>query len=197
MSDSAIIRKASDFVFALFKEQLSKKLVYHNYKHTSEVVEECTLLAEAHALPPEETEILLLAAWLHDAGYVETYIGHEEKSAEIAARFLQENNYPQERITKVQDCILATRKDHTPKTLTEKILVDADLSHMCRFNFFSTAELLRVEWEIFLNKTFSATEWEQFQLDFLNNHTFETEFAHQHFSEQLLLNIEEQRKRVK
>ncbi len=196
MTDTSILRKAGDFVFSLFNERLSKKMVYHTYKHTSEVVEECKASAKAHQLSDRDTEVLLLAAWLHDTGYVDTYLGHEEKSIEIARKFLEANFYPADQIKEIEGCILATRKDQKPETLLEKILVDADLAHIGLDTFFSTSELLRVEWEIFLDKTFSQREWEQFQLDFLNNHTFETEHARKRYSEQLMLNIEEQRNRV-
>jgi predicted metal-dependent HD superfamily phosphohydrolase len=197
MKDNDLVRQANDYIFALFKDELSKKLVYHNYKHTFDVVKEAKKLAEAYKLSPEDTEMLQLAAWFHDSGYLDTYDGHEGKSADRAEAWLKEHNYPKEQIERVRACIMATRKGAETHTLLEEILVDADLSNIGQETFFATAELLRVEWEIFLNKEFSNTEWAEFQLDFLLSHNFQTEKAQKRYSEQLSLNIQEQRKHLK
>jgi predicted metal-dependent HD superfamily phosphohydrolase len=191
-----IIRKAGDYVFNLFKEGLSRKLVYHNYKHTFETVKEARSLGETYSLSPEDMEVLQLAAWFHDTGYMETYLGHEEKSVEIATAFLKEQEYPDEQIAAVNDCIMATKKDVPSRSLLHDILVDADLANIGKPSFFSSAELLRVEWEIFLDKFFSNSEWAQFQLDFLLSMGFRTKHAQSKYSDQLGLNIQEQRNRL-
>jgi len=196
MKDQEIIRKAGNYVFSLFKEKLSKKLVYHNYKHTFEIVKISRTLAEEYNLPDEDMEILLLAAWFHDTGYLETYTGHEEKSVEIATAFLQQEGYSEEHIHEIADCILATRAQQPAATLLQEILVDADISNIGKENFFANAELLRVEWEIFLNKFFTDAEWAQFQLDFLLSTTFRTQAAQRLFGDQLQTNIQGQRDRL-
>jgi len=141
-------------------------------------------------------EILLLSAWFHDTGYMETYTGHEEKSVEIATAFLQQEEYPEERIQEIADCILATRNDQPASTLLQEILIDADISNIGKENFFSNAELLRVEWEIYLKKFFTDAEWAQFQLDFLLSTTFRTQAAQRIFGEQFQTNIQGQRDRL-
>ncbi|WP_026462016.1 Pycsar system effector family protein [Adhaeribacter aquaticus] len=197
MRDEEIIRKASEYVFSLFKERLSKKLVYHNYKHTSEIVKEVRNLSEEYNLEDADQEALLLAAWFHDTGYSETYNGHEDRSNDIAVTFLQEQGYPEDRIQVVTDCIMATKANFTTANLLQEILADADISNIGKDTFFSTAELLRVEWEIFLNRFYSDTEWAQQQLDFLLSASFKTQAAQKRFGEQLTVNIQEQRKRLK
>ena len=196
MKDQEIIRKASNYVFTLFKEKLSRKLVYHNYKHTSETAKEALSLGESANLPEPDLEALLLAAWFHDTGYIETYTGHEEKSVEFATAFLQEEGYPENRIQMVTECIMATQPEHQPATLLQEILVDADISNTGKEAFFSNAELLRVEWEVFLNKFFTDAEWAQYQLDFLTALNFRTEMAKEKYREGLKANKQEQRKRL-
>ncbi|QHL88569.1 HD domain-containing protein [Nibribacter ruber] len=193
MEKEDLIRKASHYVAALFKEKLSKKLVYHNYKHTFEVVREARSLAEEHRLPEEEMEILLLAAWFHDTGYINTYKNHEDESVEFATTFLRANQYPEDKITEVARCIMATKSGQLTHQLAEDILVDADISNIGKPTFFAQAELLRVEWEIYLDQTFSDIEWAQYQLDFLLSVTFRTQAAQNRFSKQLNKNIQEQR----
>lgn len=196
LQDLEIVRKASNYVFALFQERLSKKLVYHTYKHSFEIAKEAQELGQAYNLDPADMEALLLAAWFHDTGYVDTYVGHEEKSIEMATAFLEAEGYPEARIQVVADCIQATHRDHTAATLLQEILADADISNIGKDTFFANAELLRVEWEIFLNRFFSDAEWAQYQLDFLLSQRFKTEEAQSRFGEQLTANIQEQRDRL-
>ena len=80
------MQKAQDYVFNLLREKLSPSLIYHNYLHTAEVVEAANEVAEGSNLSKEDTELINLAAWFHDTGFVEKYEGHEEVSKEIAER---------------------------------------------------------------------------------------------------------------
>src|SRR5690606_5564461 len=90
MEEQNIVKQASEYVFRLFKEQLSKKLVYHNYKHTYETANEARQLGELHELSADELQDLELAAWFHDTGYVNEYDGHEEESVRFATAWLEE-----------------------------------------------------------------------------------------------------------
>ena len=190
--EQEIIQKASTYVAALFKEKLSKKYVYHNFKHTADIVQEATSLANDYQLSETDKEILLLAAWFHDTGYIDTYQGHEERSVDLATAFLQQENYPSEQVRLVSDCILATKAGNKATSLSEEILADADISNIGKKTFFANAELLRAEWEIFLNKFFTDAEWAQYQLDFLQAATFRTEVAQRKFADQLAKNIQTQ-----
>lgn len=189
-----MIKEAGAYVFQLLKEKLSKKLVYHNYRHTLETVTEAQALGEMCGLPPDELQDLVLAAWFHDTGYINTYKGHEDESKRIAGEWLQERGYPQERINRINGCIAATQAGVEPQGLLQELLVDADMSNIGKPIFPATAELLRVEWEIFLDKSFTDREWARFQMDFLLSTTFHSVQAQQKFAAQLGLNIQEQRK---
>ncbi|MBX0333916.1 HD domain-containing protein [Pontibacter sp. HSC-14F20] len=196
MEEQDIVKQASEYVFRLFKEQLSKKLVYHNYKHTFETAKEARKLGELYNLSPEELQDLELAAWFHDTGYLKTYDGHEEESVRYATSWLHEKNYPPERIACITDCIMATKHGTKPETLLQEVIVDADMANIGKETFFATAELLRVEWEIFKDKFFTDQEWAQFQMEFLLSTTFFTAKAQHKYAEQLGLNIQEQRNQL-
>lgn len=196
MGNPDIIKQASEYIFRLFKEKLSKKLVYHNYKHTLETAKEAKELGELHQLKADELQDLILAAWFHDTGYINAYAGHEEESVRFATEWLEAQNYPQERINCVNSCIMATRHGTEPKGLLEEIIADADMANIGKQTFFSNAELLRVEWEIYQDKFFTDWEWAQFQIDFLLSTNFHTHQAQYKFAEQLGLNIQEQRNRL-
>ncbi|WP_161889894.1 Pycsar system effector family protein [Pontibacter russatus] len=196
MEEPTLIKQASEFVFKLFKDKLSKKLVYHNYRHTLEVVSVAQELGRHSGISADELQDLVLAAWFHDTGYINAYEGHEEESVRIASEWLAGRNYPKERIGLIESCIRATRHNVEPQTLLQELLVDADLANIGKPTFSATAELLRVEWEIFLDRFFSDREWAQFQMDFLLSTSFHTPQAQHLFAGQLGLNIQEQRERL-
>ena len=104
-----LIEKADKFVEELFKEKLPNTFIYHNYQHTERVVKSTKELIDNSEINVKEEEALILAAWLHDTGYIHKYKGHEEKSVEIAEEFLKENNATEELIASVKKYILATK----------------------------------------------------------------------------------------
>jgi predicted metal-dependent HD superfamily phosphohydrolase len=196
MDNQKLVTQASEFIFQLFKRKLSKKLVYHNYRHTFETVNEAHKLGEKRGLPADELQDLVLAAWFHDTGYVKTYIGHEEESVHYAREWLEQQNYPAERIDRIADLIIATKHGIDPKAGLQELLVDADIANIGKETFFATAELLRVEWEIFQDKFFTDQEWAQFQMDFLLSTNFHSVEAQHEYAGQLGINIQEQRNQL-
>ncbi|UYZ62677.1 Pycsar system effector family protein [Hymenobacter weizhouensis] len=192
-----IIKQAKAYITALFEEKLPRQLVYHSPKHTATVVKEAKALGEAAGLPEADQEALVLAAWFHDAGYTEAYAGHEYRSMELAATWLRQQGYPEERIRLVQDLIRATCHTEKPETDLQRLLRDADMSHMGREDFFANAELLRTEWEVMLGKTFSNEEWAEMQLDFLTSIKFYSEAGKARYKEQFKENIKAQRELLK
>jgi predicted metal-dependent HD superfamily phosphohydrolase len=192
-----LIEEANEYIFELFKEKLSHKYVYHNYQHTLETVDVCIKLASEFEINEEAKEILLLAAWFHDSGYIYSYKGHEEKSAVIAKEFLEQKNYPQSKLEQVINCILSTTRERGTTNLIEDILCDADIASVGDKNFFAKAELLRTEWENFGIASCNDKKWAQTQMDFLSSVTFHTAQAQKLFGEQLALNLQEQRAELK
>ncbi|MBT8295663.1 MAG: HD domain-containing protein [Gramella sp.] len=173
-----LIAKADKFVEELFKEKLPNTFIYHNYQHTKRVVKSTKELIDNSEINVKEEEPLLLAAWLHDTGYIHTYKGHEEKSVEIAEQFLKDNNATEELIGKVKKYILATKFSNIPNCLEDKIIRDADSSHFGKDYFEETSEFLRQELEIHNIKNFTNAEWlEENIMVFTEKHQFYTDYA--------------------
>jgi predicted metal-dependent HD superfamily phosphohydrolase len=192
-----ILKQAKAYVQQLLAEKLPAQLVYHSPAHTATVAKEARALGEATGLAEPEQEALLLAAWFHDTGYIDTYDGHEFRSAELAGEWLTGQGYPAERVALVQQLIKATHRDATRETELEQLLVDADMSNMGREDFFANAELLRAEWEATLGKTYANPDWAETQLAFLCEGKYYTKAARERYGEQLKENIKEQRKLLK
>jgi predicted metal-dependent HD superfamily phosphohydrolase len=187
-----LINQAQDFVFNLFKDKLSKVYTYHNLNHTIGVVKAVNILCEKENVSPADTEILILAAWFHDTGYINGCTNHEEYSSDIAADFLKKNGKSDEYIAKVAGLIKVTVKENVPQTLSEKIIKDADYYHLLSEEYSNSCQDLRKEWENTEGKSFSDIEWSAENLDFLKNkHHFYTDFAKENWEPLKQKNIEQ------
>jgi len=193
---SPIVQKASEYVFNLMREKLPANHIYHNYNHTVDVVEASIEIAEGIDLSREDTEIVVLGAWFHDTGFVETYEGHEEQSQQIASQFLHDNLYPEEKIEKVLGCIAATRYPQQPKNLLEYVICDADLSGIASKKYFEKAQFLRREIEMVTGKTVSDIEWHQTEIEFLTAHKYHTPYAHINFDKRKNMHVIELREKL-
>lgn len=176
-TEERILLTTEEYVATLFREHSGHELPFHNYEHTAGVVAAAKEIGSAEGVKGEDLEILLIASWLHDVGYFQVYRGHEEKSAEVAQAFLQEQGYPQDKLDKVVACILATRYPPQPSNLLEAVICDADLAHLGRNNMYSRASKLRKEWGDRCNEYFSDEEWVKSNLQFLQEHKYHTEYA--------------------
>ncbi len=184
MHENKISKLVEEHVIKFFKTQGPSENIYHDLRHTEEVVESALHIGKHSGLNEEELEILTIAAWFHDSGYAEKSEGHEEISANNAERFLKERNYPADKIEKVKGCIRATKVPQSPKNLLEEVICDADLHHFGQENFFRKSELLRVEAEHRGNKMFDELDWLEDNIDFLTRHKFFTKYARENYEEQ-------------
>jgi predicted metal-dependent HD superfamily phosphohydrolase len=175
--NKSIPDSASDYVFGILKDKLQGIYVYHNYKHTEDVVDSVKKLAAKQNLSAEDTEIVTLAAWFHDTGFIERSINHEDISIRIAEDYLKSINYSDENIAKVIGCINATRYPQLPQNILEEIIADADLFHLGTKDYYDKTELLRLEWERSENKKFTDLEWLKLNIDFLTGHKYFTKYS--------------------
>ncbi|MGI9548297.1 MAG: Pycsar system effector family protein [Flavobacteriaceae bacterium] len=179
---TGIIAKAENFATDLLKNELDPNFLYHNLKHTERVVKSTGQLISAHNLSDEDTEALLLTAWLHDTGYTKGCDKHEESGSTIAEKFLKEQKYPEEGIEKVQSLILATRRYYHPVNLLEEIIRDADASHFAKKSYMETCERLREELHLIGIAEYSTDDWLDANLKMLKKeHQFYTDYARENW----------------
>lgn len=178
----SILQKAKDYVELLFKDKLSSVYFYHNFIHTTYTVNKAEEILKNTAVSAEEQEIVLLAMWFHDTGYVECAQNHEERGVEVMRDFLEKEHYPTEKIREITKLILATKITYQPETLLEQIVKDADCSHFASYDYNDISDALRKEWELTNVRCFSNDEWNAGNLDMLKHrHQFYTDYARQHW----------------
>lgn len=96
---------------------------YHNLNHIEQTL---TIAAELQSLAADYPAVQL-ALWFHDAIYDSRAADNEVQSAALAHRWLANLGVPRAVSQRVQQQIMAT-KSHTPTTIDEQIVVDADLA---------------------------------------------------------------------
>lgn len=193
-----LIEQVEDFVSKLLKDKLSDLYTYHNFNHTQDVVSAVITLANSENIIEEDREILIIAAWFHDTGYIKSCENHEDLSISIVTDFLIEKKKTSEYIAKVADLIKATTYNYEPKNLLEKIMKDADFIHLTREEYVSTCGALRIEWKNIEHKLFSEEGWITENLDFLvHKHRFYTDFAIENWQPLKEKNIKYLRKKYK
>lgn len=175
------VAAAEAYVADFYKAHFSDKYVFHDFNHTCEVVEATKQIAAGYALGEREMQILLLAAWFHDIGYRQGALGHEERSAAYAKDFLEAQDFPEADLEEVLKCIRVTKIDAKPTSILEKILCDADLSHLGSKMYWEHCTRLRQEFFLTQNIVMSEQEWVNFELDFITHQQFYTEVARELF----------------
>lgn len=179
---NTLVAEAEKYVLNLLNTKLDSSFIYHSISHTQRVVEKIKEITEVQEVEKDDLQNLLLAAWFHDTGYTETIEEHEEKGVIIATEFLKAHKAPGDIIAKVTALIRVTKMGTPPKNEFDKIIIDADCSHIGGKNFSDLSELLRREWELTKERKLTEQEWLTENIDFLTNtHKFHSDFALQNW----------------
>jgi len=185
-----LVEAVSSYVILFLSENLSDELVFHNINHTYEVVAAAREIGTQCDLSDNEMLSLEVAAWFHDCGYANTYLGHENESKKIAEDFLENYGCENDFISSVLNCIESTKYPSKPSSLIEKVLCDADLYHLTRANYTKYEKALRREFEIFLKLIYTDEEWLKKNSWFLSDHTYYTDFGQKVLSKFKEINIQ-------
>jgi predicted metal-dependent HD superfamily phosphohydrolase len=165
------------YVSNLFSQKLPSWAVYHSLEHTAHTVAASRQIGRGSKLSKREMEIVTLAAWFHDTGYVFTTDGHEERSVEIASEFLAEHGCAPDTIGEIAGCIMATKMPQHPMNLRERVVCDADLASLGRPTFFKQNDLLKEEVEQRERISLDEITWLRRSYRFLFRHRFHTRYA--------------------
>lgn len=159
------------------KIELDDELVYHSLDHTIDVSNAVERICKLEGVKGLPVFLLKTAALLHDTGFIFQYENNEEIGAKIAENFLHRYGYEEKDIEKVKNLILATKFNHQPKNIYEKIIRDADHDYLGRSDYHEKADKLRNELAS-KGKIMNDKEWLEMQIHYLKNkHEFYTNSA--------------------
>ena len=180
-------------VLDLLKEKLPENLYYHSVDHTLKAIEVAEEYIDDHKLGTHEADLVRLAILLHDIGFVKSSLNHEKEGAEIAKQMMDDVGYTFLQKKVVADLIMSTRMPQRPTNLLERIICDVDLDYLGRDDYYEISEKLYNE--MYENSMIdSKREWNEMQIEFLENHKFHTHFAKNHRQPQKELRLEELRR---
>ncbi|MFT4575987.1 MAG: putative metal-dependent HD superfamily phosphohydrolase [Polaribacter sp.] len=196
-----LLLKAEKYVFLLLTKELNTNFLYHNFSHTQRVVNAIKELIAGENISEVDANVLVLAAWFHDVGYIKGCDNHEESSVRIVTNFLEEYNIDDSIINTVSRIIRATKMGAEADDVLEKVMRDADCAHLGNKGFSDVSDLLKEELNLVYNKDYSDSEWIQENIQFLaNNHHYHTSYAQgnwQQGKDKNLAQLFKQQKKVK
>lgn len=158
------------------EKELSKDLIYHGVHHTLDVIASITKIAKSEGLTNQEVTIAKTAALYHDIGFVFEYEDNEMLAMDLAQETLPEFDYTSSEIEIITGMIEATIIHIKPRTLLEKIMVDADFDYFGRNDFEEIAATLYTELHVYGNE-YSPRQWDEVQIQFLKKHRYYTKYS--------------------
>ncbi|QGY44043.1 HD domain-containing protein [Maribellus comscasis] len=188
--NTQLVNEAGTFIKQFLEENLPEKFTFHNLEHTKYVVEKAEYIGKNVGLSEEEILLVKIAAWFHDIGYAIDIKNHERVGAEKAEDFLRSKGVGQTRIEMVKNCILSTQIEAQPETLMEKVICDADLSHLTEEDYFDRIEKMRQEWKNHSYKKVSKRKFYEKSAEFFQKYSYHTDFAKKELAPKKQKNLE-------
>ncbi len=191
-----LLRKSEIYVKEFFMKCRNEAYVYHNLRHTQDVVRAVKSIAKFQGITAKEFFIAAAAAWFHDIGYLVNPSLHEQLSADIAAKFFEAENCDQQIILNIKGCIMSTKLPQQPHNLLEQIVCDADLFHFGTDNFGKRNRLLLEEYNNLHDQPMSKTEWRDKTAALMEAHHFFTDYGLLYLTRAQEKNIHKLRQKV-
>lgn len=148
---------------------------YHSYDHALEVMNRAIYLSKQEWLSKEDVEMMGLAGIFHDSWFIIQYDKNEPIWAKIARNYLKSVLYPEERIQKIEQIILATDPDYkTPKDIYEEIIKDSDMDNLWRDDFMEKNNNIKKELEIIKQIKIKDPDWKHASVQLLKEYKYKT-----------------------
>lgn len=175
-------RATEDYITTLFQLNPDEKLLYHTLEHTRKVVQRANEIALFYKLDNEQLFIVSTAAWFHDVGYLFTgHAGHELEAVRLMKDFIPDFISTPALVGEIEQCIMATKRDADPVSLSGKIICDADTWHFGTTEFKQTDPLIKKEIELMTGAI--QTGWIGNSIKMLRNHQFYTSYCKERLDE--------------
>ncbi|MFT6996406.1 MAG: HD superfamily phosphodiesterase [Cryomorphaceae bacterium] len=195
--DQRIIQAAEEFATQKLSSDLPAYAKYHDFEHTQTVVNELVDLAQKEGVDTNTLNILKVAGWFHDLGYLKKVDGHEEISVEIAEDFLSKLEVDQEERKLVSRLIRATVMEYKPNDKLEELMRDADLAHLGLGIAQERSNLLKEEKGILKGAPIKKSVWVKMNIEFLETYGYYTDAAKAKYGAQKQAYLDALKERVK
>lgn len=171
-----LVKLVSEYVEKLFQQYFNPRLSYHNIEHTRNVVRRVDEICQYYRISDRDCQIVKIAAWFHDVGYlISGSYEHERKSVSAMKFFLLCSNIDETTINEIAGCIMSTRLPTNPENLLQMILCDADTYHLGTDEFWQSDLAIKKEFEIMTGSIIDG--WDKKTLFFLESHQYFTDYC--------------------
>lgn len=185
-----------NYILERLWEELPDNLFYHGVEHTISVNNYASLIAEIENITGDELVLLNTAAICHDFGFIFRYSNNECLACSEMRKILPGFSYCSDDIDVICSLILATKIPQRPTNHLGEILCDADLFYLGTEQFSEKSDALRNEL-ISENHIFTDQEWLKFQINFLEEHSYFTEYGKEVLNVVKEQNVEQLRNELK
>ncbi|MGB3465421.1 MAG: Pycsar system effector family protein [Cyclobacteriaceae bacterium] len=165
--------------------------LFHHYDHIYELNNVASKLLKKFELSEREEENLMIAVWFYYTGFSKKFKNFMDESTAYARKFMEKESYDEKQIKEVESLILSDC--HSESSISAQLLHDVIVSYKGRKRFFRMMELLRVERETLMNKSYTDHLWEKIAFNHLVNCAFYTKEAKKSFQKRKIKNINKQR----
>ncbi len=176
----------ADYVWQLFEQHASSRMVFHHYGFCQAMAERAIGLASKSELSDLEQQAVGISAWLYPTGFWLQYNDPFRKSRELAEEFLVKSQLQQDLGSKVLE---GMPLDGAIKSPLSKMVKDAYTTIAYGQQYAQQHPLLRLEREWATGQTYTKLEWAQQQLNELLTLQIHTPQAQQVYGGQLAQNI--------
>lgn len=172
-----IINKAEDYIKDLYATQAHELLLFHNLAYTNHVVKSANKILLNENLDSKQTEMVLIAAWFINIGFLFDFVEHRKQSIKKTNCFLAEINYPPNKTKVITTAIEKVLKNEKSDKKIEKILADANNSIFSSDVFLLWVKYHRQERNYFVKPKITKRSFWQHTHNLLNEHYFNTKSA--------------------
>ena len=158
------------------KDKLPAYLTYHSWQHTEHVITMAEKIARHEEMSEYEILLIKTAALFHDFGFIKGNENHEEESIQYCSPRLAKFGYSTDEIEIIAGLIRATKIPQIAHNKLEEVLADADVEYLGTDMFIPIGNKLFQELKHY-NPAFTADQWNQVQINFMQNHSYKTNYC--------------------
>lgn len=165
-----------DEVLSRLNLELPNSLFFHNIDHTINAISQAEIIGRGENISEHDLLMVKTAALFHDTGFLHQYNNPKEYSCLISMEYLKRHRFSDVQIETISQLINATRQGYVPQNILEEIIIDANLHHLGRPDYFQQSEKFLKELSA-NGFSISPAEWIQNQSRQIETHTFYTNTA--------------------
>lgn len=178
---------ATNLWLEIFTRHSEPKRHYHTITHLEAIIENLKQIQDKI----NDWDDLLFAVFYHDIIYKASSNTNEADSAKVAVQKLAEIGYPQQKIAKCSEMILATKQHEFSEDSDTNYLMDADLAILGSnpYEYQKYTEQIREEYAIYPDFIYNAGRKKALQHFLQMEHIYKTDYFINKYEEKARENI--------